>query len=280
MLELPEIVRSPTLAVMAKRLLQEAIWSGRLALGAHLVETALAEQFQISRGPLREALRGLASEGLVEFHPGRGTFVVDPTPEQMQDMIILRAVLGGMAARYVTARADASVFRQLEAPLSKMRIAADRDDEKRFFDGHWEFYEVLHRASNAFIFRSWQSLYGLINIYVRRIGRPYLPLHDILRDYDTFVELLQSGDPDEAEAVVRSQMLRVGFIVLDRPIPPMLYTYITRRITDNGSAEHFDPAAEEQRTPFKAADKNTQSRRGNVEHTRASANKSRSRRAG
>ena len=280
MLELPEIVRSPTLAVMAKRLIQEAIWSGRLAPGAHLVETALAEQFQISRGPLREALRSLASEGLVEFHPGRGAFVVDPTPDQMQDMIILRAVLGGMAARYVTANADASVFKRFEAPLAKMRTAADRNDEKRFFDGHWEFYEILHRAANEFIFRSWQSLYGLINIYVRRLGRPYLPLHDILRDYDTFVALLKSGDPDEAEAVFRSQMLRVGFVVLDRPIPPMLYAYITRRILDDGSVEHFDPAAEEQRAPSKAVEKKSESRRGNVEHARTSANKGRSRRTG
>lgn len=280
MLELPEIVRSPTLAAMAKRLIQEAIWSGRLAPGAHLVETILAEQFQISRGPLREALRSLAAEGLVEFHPGRGAFVVDPTPEQMQDMIILRAVLGGMAARYVTAKSDAAVYEKLAAPLAKMQAAADRDDEKTFFDGHWEFYEVLHRASNEFIFRSWQSLYGLINIYVRRLGRPYLPLHDILRDYVCFVEVLQSGDPDEAEAVMRSQMMRVGFVVLDRPLPQMLHTYVTRRILEDGSIEHFDPAAAELQATKKATEKKKQIRRGNVEHARSSANKGRARRSG
>lgn len=279
MLELPEIVRSPTLAVMAKRLIQEAIWSGRLAPGAHLVETALAEQFQISRGPLREALRSVASEGLVEFHPGRGAFVVDPTPEQMQDMIILRAVLGGMAARYVTAKGNESVFELLEAPREKMRAAAAANDEKSFFDGHWEFYEILHQASNEFIFRSWQSLYGLINIYVRRLGRPYLPLGDILRDYDVFVEVLQSGDPDEAEAVIRSQMLCVGFIVLDRPIPPMLYAYITRRVLEDGSIVNYDPAAEKQQVASKQVEKKKQSRRGNVD-ARTSANKGRSRRSG
>jgi DNA-binding GntR family transcriptional regulator len=280
MLDLPEIVRSPTLAAMAKRLIQEAIWSGRLAPGAHLVETALADQFQISRGPLREALRSLAAEGLVEFHPGRGAFVVDPTPAQMQDMIILRAMLGGMAARYVAAKGDVSVYEKLEAPLAKMRAAADRDDEKTFFDGHWEFYEILHQAANEFIFRSWQSLYGLINIYVRRLGRPYLPLHDILRDYDTFVDLLRSGDPDEAEAVMRSQMLCVGFVVLDRPIPPMLHAYVTRRIMKDGTIEHFDPSAAEPRAPSKAAQKKKQTRRGSVENTRASTNRGRSRRSG
>ena len=46
---------------------------------------------------LREALHRLASEGLVEFPPRRGAFVVNPTLDQMQDMIVLRAMLGGMA---------------------------------------------------------------------------------------------------------------------------------------------------------------------------------------
>ena len=65
--------------------IQEAIWSGQLVPGAHLVETTLADGFQISRGPLREALRTLAAEGLVEYRPGRGAFVIDPTLDQMQD---------------------------------------------------------------------------------------------------------------------------------------------------------------------------------------------------
>jgi len=243
MLQLPEIVRPPSLAVTAKRLLQEAIWSGKLALGSHLVETTLAVQFQISRGPLREALRSLASEGLVEFHPRRGAFVVNPTLDQMQDMIVLRAMLGGMAARYVTANGDLDLYENLTVSLRKMRSAADENDEKAFFDEHWTFYEVMHQGANEFIFRSWQSLYGLINIYVRRMGRPYLPLHRILHDYECFVKLLRSDDPDEAEAVVRSQMLLVGFIVLNRRLPKLLHPYVTRKILENGVVIKFDPGA-------------------------------------
>ena len=243
MLHLPEIVRTPSLAVTAKRLLQEAIWSGHLALGAHLVETTLADQFQISRGPLREALQSLAAEGLVEFHPRRGAFVVNPTQDQMQDMIVLRSVLGGMAARYVTAKGDLELFDSLSIPLQKMREAADENDEQAFFDEHWIFYEIMHRASNEFIFRSWQSLYGLINIYVRRLGRPYLPLHRIRLDYECFVKLLRSGDPDEAEAVIRSQMLNIGFIVLNRRLPKLLHPYVTRKILEDGTIVRVDPGA-------------------------------------
>lgn len=242
---LPEIVRSPSLSATARQLVQEAIWSGGLPPGAHLVESQLAEQFQISRGPLREALRSLAAEGLVVLQPGRGAFVVDPTPEEMQDMIVLRAMLGGMAARYVTAGGDGALFDRMDETLTVMRAAADRNDDRAFFDQHWVFYELLYGAANRFLFRAWQSLHGLIDIYVRRLGRPYLPLHEILWFYERFVELFRAGDPDEAEAVVRSQSLLVGFQVLDRPIPPMLLSYVTRIVREDGTIAPFvpDPSA-------------------------------------
>lgn len=241
MLQLPEIVRSPSLSATARRLVQDAIWSGMLPPGSHLVEMQLAEQFQISRGPLREALRSLAAEGLVEIQPGRGTFVADPTADEMQDMIILRAVLGGMAARYVAASGDVELFDKLAVSIGKMRAAAINNQEREFFDEHWVFFELMHRAANDFIFRAWQSLYGLINIYVRRLGRPHLPLQRILSDYERFLELLRAGDPDEAEAVVRSEMLLVGFRVLERPLPSMLHAYVTRRICEDGTIVTFDP---------------------------------------
>src|SRR3546814_6621628 len=110
----------------------------------------------------------------------------------MQDMIVLRAVLGGMAARYAAARKDATLFNALAASLKTMRAAADRDDEKAFFDEHWHFYEVIHAAANEFIFRSWKSLYGLNNIYVRRLGRPFLSLDSILLSHDCFFRLMQA----------------------------------------------------------------------------------------
>lgn len=232
---LPEITRSPSLSVKAKLLLQKAIWSGQLELGQRLVETQLAEQFQISRGPLREALQSLAAEGLIESHPGRGTSVVNPTLDQLQDMIVLRAMLGGLAARYVAAQADPSVCIKLSESLEKMRAAAKQTDEAAFFDEHWAFFEIMHRASNEFIFRSWQSLYGLVNIYVRRLGRPYVPLNRIITDCACFVRTFKAGDADEAEAIVRSEMLSIGFIVLQRPIPDFLQNYVTRRVRSNGT---------------------------------------------
>ena len=240
-----EIARTPSLAAKAKALLESAIWSGQLLPGAHLVETQLAGQFQISRGPLREALKALAAEGLVEIQPGRGAFVVDPSPDEMQDMIVLRAVLGGMVARYVTGSADRELFARLDAALADMRAAVEAGDERAFFDHYWTFNEAMYRGSNAVIFRAWSSLHGLIDIYVRRLGRPHLALARIFLCYETFLRLFREGDPDAAEAAVRSESLRVGFLVLQRPVPPMLAGYITREILDDGRVVPCAPPEEE-----------------------------------
>lgn len=238
---LPEITRSPPLSTQVKDLIQSAIVSGDLAPGAHLVETQLAARFRVSRGPLREALKTLAAEGLVEIRPGRGAFVIDPSPDEIEDMVVLRATLGGMAARYVAFRRDEAVFDRMARALDAMRAATAAGDEETFFDQHWVFYETMYRASNTVLYRAWSSLYGLFDIYVRRMGRPFLPLSRILLSYERFLDVFRSGDVEEAEAVVRSQSLIVGFEVLERPIPGKLHGYVTRRIDEDGSIVTFTP---------------------------------------
>ena len=235
------IVRTPSLSAKAKALLQTAILSGKLPPGAHLVEQQLAAQFQISRGPLREALQALAAEGLVEIHPARGAFVINPTIDEMEDMIVLRAVLGGMAARYVTASRDEALFTELERALADMRAAVGKDDEDAFFDHHWTYYQSMYRATNAVLFRAWSSLHGLFDRYVRQMGRPHLPLSRIFGAYECFLTIFRSGDVDQAEAVVRSETLIVGFKVLQRPIPAKLHGYVTRRIVEDGSVVPYHP---------------------------------------
>jgi DNA-binding GntR family transcriptional regulator len=238
---LTAIARTPSLSVRARELIQTAIWSGELPPGAHLIETQLAARFGISRGPLREALQALAAEGLVEIQPGRGAFVVNPTSDEVEDMIVLRAVLGGMAARYVAACRDERLFAQLAQALHDMRQAMQDGDEHRFFDGHWVFYEAMYGATNAVLTRAWSSLHGLCDIYVRRMGRPHLPLARILLCYECFLSLFRDGDVEEAEAVVRSQSLIAGYQILGRPIPRKLWGYVTRQIREDGSVAPFHP---------------------------------------
>ncbi len=81
--------------------IRSAILNGELELGQRLVETDLAEQLGVSRGPVREALRLLAAEGLVVINVHRGTFVVQPTKDDVEEIYSLREALEFLAVKRV-----------------------------------------------------------------------------------------------------------------------------------------------------------------------------------
>jgi DNA-binding GntR family transcriptional regulator len=97
--------------------MRAAILSGGLAPGSKLIETELAERFGTSRGPIREAIRELAREGLVTELPRRGTLVSTLTAHDLSEVYAVRQALEVAASRIVIARAGDDELRALEAHL-------------------------------------------------------------------------------------------------------------------------------------------------------------------
>jgi DNA-binding GntR family transcriptional regulator len=119
--------RDPAVAVplwenIAERL-RSAILSGELEPGAKLIETDLAERFGTSRGPIREAIRELAREGLVTELPRRGTLVSTLTAHDLSEVYAVRQALEVAAGRVVIARAADDELRALETHLSALESA-------------------------------------------------------------------------------------------------------------------------------------------------------------
>lgn len=105
--------------------IRAVILSGELAAGARLVETELAERFETSRGPVREALRELAREGLVAELPRRGTVVSTLTGHDLAEVYSVREALELFAAKVVIARASDRELRALETPLKLFEAPGD-----------------------------------------------------------------------------------------------------------------------------------------------------------
>jgi len=82
--------------------IRESILSGGFRPGEHLVEARIAQQLNVSRGPVREAFKLLRAEGLVEEEPRRGTFVVRLEADDVREIYQLRAAIEGQAARLLT----------------------------------------------------------------------------------------------------------------------------------------------------------------------------------
>jgi DNA-binding GntR family transcriptional regulator len=84
------ILERSNLAGNVADLLRESIANGKIPPGTHLIETEIAKQLNVSRGPVREAFRILESEGLLENRPGHGTFVHQPTERDIREVYSLR----------------------------------------------------------------------------------------------------------------------------------------------------------------------------------------------
>ena len=148
--------------------LREDILAGRLEPGTELSEVALAKDFGTSRGPLREALGRLASEGLVTITPRRGAVVAQLSREEFIDAYQVREALETLAVRLaVPLMSDAEIAHLRE--LCELMDRAARDDEVRvFFDTNNSFHEALVRGSRN------RKLHDVHRMLVGQMV-PYLP---------------------------------------------------------------------------------------------------------
>jgi len=141
--------RDNTLSSLLAGKLESYILSGQLLAGERINEAVLARELGVSRGPIREAARLLASQGLVEFVANKGAFVRQISREELLDIYELRSVLTGyacgLAARH--AQGDAPHLERLHEQMSD---AAGAGDSARYYQLNLKFHEQLvHLARSS-----------------------------------------------------------------------------------------------------------------------------------
>jgi DNA-binding GntR family transcriptional regulator len=217
---LPEIV--------AERLV-EAIRSGQLKPGERLVETTLANKLQVSRGPLREALKALEANHLVESRRGRGTCVREVTSAEVAQMIAVRALLEGLAARLVATSATPDMIERLQRLHQRIETVARSGATAEWRDLDWSFHELVCVFSeNAFLLASWRSISNLIRIFLHQHSAYVTNIEGVLGNHAAYIEALSAKDPDRAESVFRTTILQSGFNGLQMKMPELLEVYVDR----------------------------------------------------
>lgn len=198
----------------------DAMRAGELTPGERIVEATLAARFGVSRGPLREALKALEAEQLVERQPGRSPRVRTVSPEEAAQMVVMRATLEGMAARLVAARCPPPVLAELEGQHQRIRVAALGARTAEWRDEDWRFHEMVCRhAGNEFLLRAWLSMSNLVRLFLHRHQAFERESQGVLLNHDRLLAALAAGDPDRAEAVFRQVILESGFASLGRRPP-------------------------------------------------------------
>lgn len=193
------------------RRLRAAIISGEYPPGDKLAETALSERLDTSRTPVREALRRLAREGLVEVAPNRGARVVRWTPDDLAEIFRLRALLEGHAAsRAATLRTD-DELRQLDDTIAAMDALGDRRDDEAMAE-RTRLNNELHAAvvSAARSPRLAVLLEQLVSAtLVFRTFERYSPeaLERSRRQHHDLVLAMHAGNPELAAATMTAHLL-------------------------------------------------------------------------
>lgn len=193
----PSLVQQP-LGERVAHELRVRIIGGALARGARLVEGSLAEQFDVSRGPVRDALRLLESEGLVETRR-RGVYVVGLDEQDVDELYTLREALESLALTTAAARATGDDWRRAEECVAEMRAAADAADPHRFAAADMEFHAQFYRLSgHRRLLAAWEQYRPTFTVLLDITNAQDGDLHPPAEDHAVLLTDARSGDPDRA----------------------------------------------------------------------------------
>ena len=194
-----------------RQTIETEIVDGRLALGARLDETELAERFGVSRTPIREALLQLAMTGLVEIKPRRGAIVSAPDSQLLiamfETMAELEASCGRLAARRLVPDDEAA----LKAALAACAAAAATEDPEAYYQENYVFHTVIYRACrNGFLCEQARLLHRRLAPYRRLQLRARHRLAQSLAEHQAVVAAIVAGDEATASELLRTHVIVQG----------------------------------------------------------------------
>lgn len=208
-----------TLRERVAEYLREAIMHGRLKPGERLREQDWCEQLKVSRSTLREALRTLEAEKLIEIEPHRGPSVARISKKAAQDLYALRALLEGYAAREFASHADDALIEKLRLQVQRLELEADRQDRNGLLRAKQDFYDVLLKGcNNDLVAEILPGLLSRINLLrATSFSRPRRTPESI-REIKQLLSCIENRDPAGAQAAAQRHIRRAqkaAFEVLD-----------------------------------------------------------------
>jgi len=231
----------PTLMNRALQQIKAAIRSGRLKPGERIVESTLAEMMQISRFPIREALRQLESEGLVETVPFKGTSVARFTLRDLEELYSVRGALEELAIRTLIERQTSrrQVIERLEAVIDQMVRAAASRDAAATVEADLRFHQtVCELADNRKLMAMWRTMETQLRMFITLEEFQYQELKTFIDGHRYLIDAIRREDIGAAVDHLRRH-LQEGFDIIRR-------TYLDHLAKNENQGNHrHDPAADD-----------------------------------
>lgn len=198
--------------------LRAAIAEGYFSPGERLIQDQIAKQMGVSRSPVREAIRRLQAEGLLEAAPNQGVVVINMTPEEAAGLYDLREVLEGLAARLAAMNITSLHLERLQDSVQVMEEAIESNDPF----GPWvkentRFHEIIVEAGeNRKLAEFLPMLRESIGILYRTIRANPARITQAMDEHKAILSAIAARNPDEAERLGRLHIVKSKQAVIDR----------------------------------------------------------------
>lgn len=192
------------------RVLKTEIIKGSLKPGTKLLEGKIAKQMKVSRTPIREALRELAAEGFVKISPNQGVIVSNASIENIQEVLQIRGVLEGLAARLATKIISEEEIKELEKYQKQMEYYTNKDNSLAFSEIDAEFHElILNICGNNRLIQIRKNISDQAHRYrIRSLSIPGR-LEYSLKEHQEIFEALKRKDSEQADRLSQKHIENV-----------------------------------------------------------------------
>ncbi|MBZ5753396.1 GntR family transcriptional regulator [Metabacillus rhizolycopersici] len=219
------ILTTTSITAQVTNAIREAIVTGDYEPGKKLSEAALSDYYEISRTPIREALKQLEREGLVEIIPRVGTCVTKPTEKELIELFTVKEALEGLAAGILAESGNTKAIEEVQKSVATMEKAVQTADHKLYVEANSLFHTAILEGSDN------SKLRFLLNLLLNQIGYSryvYLSLEvpkrieKSLQEHQAILTALLKGDCEGAEKAMREHV-RASGIELQKGIAKKLY---------------------------------------------------------
>ncbi|MFB4168501.1 GntR family transcriptional regulator [Virgibacillus sp. JSM 102003] len=203
------IVQKPLSQLIADQL-KRKIWNEEIQFGERLLETDLAESFDVSRSTIREALKILEIEELVISQARKGTYVADFTEQDLAEIIELRTLIESQAFTQAIKGLEKKHIEVLEQIVEQMKVKADEKDWNGLFDLDMQFHSyVVNLCGNSRIIKIYDSLQVQIRTFLMHLDQYYSSFQSF---YDEHKELLRALVSRDVHTVNESVKNHIAYV--------------------------------------------------------------------
>lgn len=193
------IFSKKTLREQLAEILRSQILSAEIAPGERIIEEEISKKYQVSRGPVREALRQIEEEGLVTYIPHKGCVVKMLTHEEMSEAYLIRSTLEGLAVKIYSGKMSQDGMNKLQESIHNLQSAAEEKNLYEIIMADEQFHQaIVEEAGCKKLLQMWKSLGGTNSCTYYTMKSQGLMPYDVLGlNHQYILDLFRKGEAAE-----------------------------------------------------------------------------------